>query len=217
MPSCRSTRRRWVLHIVSFCRWGRSSLCLRAIWREADFRSSAGHFVVGVVSMGVVRWVWSSRGLPHHRRVRVQSVVMWEKIRRARNGARWKSYPVLRRTAWASHLLGPPCFSSLRIRWSNHRPTSLCRGEGRGVAGCPRLRTSWGGDGGSGGGGMREGWIQHQLHRIQTPLTRTTIEQLHNHGTTAFPKRSETKNLRMKHNNFWAQTKSFWGLEHIFG
>jgi hypothetical protein len=31
-----------------------------------------------------------------------------------------------------------------------------------------------------------------------------TIDQLYNHGTTAFPKRSETKNPRMEHNNFWA-------------
>jgi len=34
-----------------------------------------------------------------------------------------------------------------------------------------------------------------------------TIDQLYNHGTTAFPKRSETKNPRMEHNNFWAWTK----------
>jgi len=40
-----------------------------------------------------------------------------------------------------------------------------------------------------------------------------TIDQLYNHGTTAFPKRSETKNPRMEHNNFWAGTKSFWGSE----
>jgi len=40
------------------------------------------------------------------------------------------------------------------------------------------------------------------------------MDQLHNHGTTAFSKWLETKN---PHNKFRAITKGFWGLENIFG
>jgi len=44
-----------------------------------------------------------------------------------------------------------------------------------------------------------------------------TIDQLHNHGTTAIPKWLETKNPRIGHNKFWAISKIFRGLENIFG
>jgi len=44
-----------------------------------------------------------------------------------------------------------------------------------------------------------------------------TLNQLHNHGTTAFPKWLETKNPRMEHNKFRARTKKCRDLENIFG
>jgi len=44
-----------------------------------------------------------------------------------------------------------------------------------------------------------------------------TIDQLHNHSTTALPKWLETKNPRIGHNKFRAITKNFRGLENIFG
>jgi hypothetical protein len=42
-----------------------------------------------------------------------------------------------------------------------------------------------------------------------------TIDQLANHGTTAFLKWLEAQNPRMAHNNFRAHIKNLWGLENI--
>ena len=63
-----------------------------------------------------------------------------------------------RRTTWASHFLGPPWFLLPCVRSSVERdgngPTSLSRGEGPQLAGCPRLVAGRGGeDEGSGVGG----------------------------------------------------------------